>query len=260
MKKYDKLLQEIKLIEKQPDIIDNEEVISLYSFYNIINDGFEDLRSVIDKDYINNLEKRLRKYYFNKLSLTEKLKFYKDYSASIIFGNDDIINSSISTWTYCSELNEGTRVPETKICINHATNEWYFKDCYRDNILVEKFYDDFEKIFNVLGKYSISKNDFAYTKNNREVYSNVFNGFLFKAWIETNGYLSVDIYPEESTDLVEYNKLWYLKPSIKEIVENEKLDILKKVPVSINDLPYFFKDYVSKYYKGINTLIRKLEK
>lgn len=239
MNNYEKLLEEINLFLNKEEVNSkntNIEIISLYDLYIIMDKEFENLRklSAIDKIYCQKL-KSFRKYLFGRydeffIKNSYCVDIYADENISkITFKNSD---SEIADDFYKISIIKDKNKDELYL---DKKMDWHNKQIYKfikNNFdsLLDTLYN-IEEYYNLLGKTS---------NKNKELFS--FEGsnnlFIYKIIYDKNGCICMKYYISQDHPLYEECKKNYLnKKNIMEYVEENKIDILKRIPISINELP-----------------------
>ena len=226
MENYDILLNEIKDYLKKEEVNGENcenEIISLYDLYNIVNDELKELRNITINSKIN---KELKKTTLARIISQRK------YNTSII-ANQDISKIIVEM------RNE------------YSINWWNILTIYKDKNVDELYFsqeiDSFKKPFsNFIKKhYDLILS----TLTTAEYYVNLlgelkffsikFSDELFSAIliIEKSGEVKVDIEILKEHKLYdEFYKKWYKRENISDFTNKQRDEILKRIPV----IPYTY--------------------
>lgn len=250
MEKYDILLNEIKdyLNKEEINYNTNNEVISAYDLYNIINEELKGLRDITIDSKIN---KKLR-----ALSLA---KIFSETSLnSSIRGNSQTCTIVFEKSKQYEPFSEVLRVNK-----DNGIDEIYFdKEKYWNNKsfynFVKRNYDliletlqTFEKYVELLGKLEIS-----YYQSTK-IYDDLFKVLLS---INENGVVKYEIFILNNHELFEeYNKKWYKREGIYEFANKNAEEILKRIPVSPDELEEPFKSIYYKHKEKQNNKVKTLK-
>ena len=249
MDNYEKLLEEINIFlnkEEINSINTNTEIISLYDLYIIMDKEFENLRKLsnIDKTYCQKL-RTFRNYLFGRyddffIKSSCCVDIYADENISkIIFSNSD---SDVADDFYRISIIKDKNKDELYL---DKTIDWHNKQICK---FIKKNFDslldtlsNIEEYYNLLGKTSNKDKEWYY-----------FNGsttlFIYRITYDKNGYIRLNYYISPEHPLYEEcNKNYLNKKNIMEYADENKISILKRIPISINELPI---NILNIYNKG----------
>lgn len=239
MDNYEKLLEEINIFLNKEEVNGqniNTEIISLFDLYIIMDKEFENLKK------LSNIEK----------TYGEKLKFFRTY----LFGRyDDFFirndycvdiyaDENVSKITFKnSKSNEVDNFYKISIIKDKNKNELYLDkkiDWKNKQIcrFIKKNFDSLldtlsnvEEYYNLLGKTSNKENEL-------HSFEGSTNLFIYQIVYDKNGNVSLNFYISPKHPLYQECKKNYLnKKNIMEYVEENKIEILKRIPISVNELP-----------------------
>ena len=249
MDNYEKLLEEINLFLKRDEINcknTNDEIVSLYDLYNVMEKEFEKLKklSTIDKTYCQKL-KSFRKYLFGRYDY-----FFIKNSCCVDIYADENISKIIFSNSDSENADDFYRISIIK---DKDKNELYLdKNMDWKNKQICKFIknnfdllldtlSNIEEYFNLLGKTSNKDKEWYH-------FNCSTNLFMYRITYDKNGYISLNYHLSSEHPLYEECKKNYLnKKNIMEYVEENKINILKRIPISINELPI---NILNIYNKG----------
>lgn len=270
MEQYEEFLNKIKKYFEYDEVITQGTIISAYDLIQIIKKTMGDLRSVIRNEE-NEFIKDVNEYYISqekvgrfikkliKVNLAEVEYFFlrfKENHAELTMG----------VW-----LNHNRNTPEhsrLKICKDHGSDELYFENSHNvDKDFVEYFK---ETIIGNLQKIEYFYNLFKLSLPDIEEIPSYFNGYKIQEEIsdnflrivisyDVNGKVDYKISIDPSIDLNNiYNREWLNHESIREYIEKNEEELLKKIPINILDLKATTKQVITDYYAKENTQGQKL--
>lgn len=239
MDNYEKLLEEINLFLTKEEVNNentNTEIISLYDLFIIMDKEFEKLRKLsnIDKTYCQKL-RTFRKYLFGRyddffIRNDCCVDIYADENISkIILKNSD---SDMADDFYRISIIKDNNKDELYL---DKTMDWHNKQICK---FIKKNFDslldtlsNIEEYYNLLGKTS---------NKDKELFS--FDGstnlFTYQIIYDKNGNSRLNYYISPKHPLYGECKKNYLnKKNIIEYVDENKVNILKRIPISVNELP-----------------------
>lgn len=253
MGEYERLISIIEEYKGKEDIVETDEVISALDLCNIVNDRFaklrsiengEDLRRKINKDN-NGLVKFLREI--------RKVYTLLNYECDSIV---PIIGANELQIIFCFD-NSALKISIGK---NIGENDIYYisKD-RKDNLLINKYYDDIMNIFSVLEEYHElffnGKDSIGY-RCELKVSDDIFDvNFSFY----TNGEIYSWIALNKDVDKDRISEREYInKPSIRNILGQKSKQLLNKIPIQKSSLPPMLKKILEEREKtSVKKLIRR---
>ena len=230
MNSYNEILKQIKDDLMNEYVISDNDVISLYDLYNILNLEFEPLRNVID----------------NKKILKNKVLFSIKPIKNIYFSVDSKqMNINIKLGYDQFEIIKKYNNDNLYFSANNDTSKKHI------NKFVQKHYDEIIYMFSVLEKYSKL---ILHFKEPIKVFekSDYYNFYIINKF---KG--KVDIVP----NLLNADQLnYYIKEELYEIIEENKYDLAKKIKLNINDLDDVIQKIVNEYFDLENKSSKNVEK
>ncbi len=253
MREYEKLVSKIEEYKDKEDIVETDEVISALDLCNIVNDRFAKLRSIENGEVlrrkINKDNNDLIKF-SRKIRKVHTLLNYECNRVVPIIGNNGLqITFYFANSTF--EINIGRNIGENDI--------YYISKDRKDNLLINKYYDDIMNIFSVLEKYHelflISQGGLKYRdelKASDDIFDVNFsfytNGEIY-SWIALNK----DVYKDRISE-----KEYINKPSIRNILGQKSNQLLSKIPIQKSSLPPMLKKILEEREKtSVKKLIRR---
>jgi len=215
MDAYNKLLNEINIILNEEDVEFNDNQISLYDLYNIVNSHFEDLRDL----------------YSSKILFIHNEPFHiKAYKKYVFTIRKECLELSI----YFQEfLTEGFRISKDRESNNIYINKLGAPEKKINNFM-KKHYDEIMSVFQMLEKYEENKN---YEMNDFSHKNYSFKLFTFYDGDVTLNIFFNDNYNNRNNMKEVFNRQYYGKDKLSDLVQNYKFEMAKKVPVTIDTLP-----------------------
>jgi len=239
MDNYEKLIEEINLLLNKEEINSentNVEIISLYDLVIIMDKEFEKLRKLsnIDKTYCQKL-RTFRTYLFGRyddffIKSSCCVDIYADENISkIIFSNSDSENADdFYRISIIKDKNKDELYLDKKTDWKNKQICKFIKKNF-DFILDTLF--NIEEYYNLLGKTSNKDKDLFSFEGST-------NLFIYQIIYDKNGSIRLNYYISPEHPLYEECKKNYLnKKNIMEYVDENKVDILKRIPISVNELP-----------------------
>ena len=251
MEKYDILLNEIKeyLNKDEINYNTNNEIISAYDLYNIINEELKGLRDITINSKIN---KKLK-------ALTLVNFFSEQYFNSYIIGDEEtctiFFQKSHSFEDFCTAL---------KVCKDNNVNEIYFNE--DKNHCNKIFYKLVKNNYNLILETLQSMEDYAELLGNLDLFyhktTNIKDSlFKVKLEIDRNGVTKYNISILNSHELFEeYDKKWYKREGIYEFATKNSEAILKRIAVSVDELEEPFKNLYEKHKEKENVKVLRMHK
>jgi len=253
MEKYEVLLNEIKeyLNKDEINYNTNNEIISAYDLYNIMNEELEGLRNITINSKIN---KKLRALSLLNLFSEQDFNSYtegNDKTCTIFF------QKSHSFEDFCNYL---------KVNKDNGINELYFSE---DKNHCNKIFYNFVK-----NNYNLVLETLQTLENYVELLGNLnFNVFdyketqiddsLFKVKLKINctGVVEYEISILDNHELFEeYNKKWYKREGVYEFANKNAELVLKRIAISPYELEEPFKNLYDKHKEKENVKILRMKK
>lgn len=253
MREYEKLVSKIEEYKDKEDIVETDEVISALDLCNIVNDRFAKLRSIENGEVlrrkINKDNNDLIKF-SRKIRKVHTLLNYECNRVVPIIGNNGLqITFYFANSTF--EINIGRNIGENDI--------YYISKDRKDNLLINKYYDDIMNIFSVLEKYHelflISQGGLKY-RDELKASDDIFDvNFSFY----TNGEIYSWIALNKDVDKDRISEKEYInKPSIRNILGQKSNQLLSKIPIQKSSLPPMLKKILEEREKtSVKKLIRR---
>ena len=246
MGEYERLISIIEEYKGKEDIVETDEVISALDLCNIVNDRLaklrsiengEDLRRKINKDN-NGLVKFLREI--------RKVYTLLNYECDSIV---PIIGANELQIIFCFD-NSALKISIGK---NIGENDIYYisKD-RKDNLLINKYYDDIMNIFSVLEEYHelflISQGGLKYRDELKASYD-IFD-LEIAYYIDGDVYCQISLNKDVDKDRIS-EKEYINKPSIRNILGQKSNQLLSKIPIQKSSLPPMFKQILEEREKNL---------
>lgn len=239
MDNYEKLLEEINLFlnkEEVNSINTNTEIISLYDLYNVMDKEFENLRKLsnVDKTYCQKL-RTFRIYLFGRyddffIKSSYCVDIYADENISkIIFSNSDSENADdFYRISIIKDKNKDELYLDKTVGWHNKQICKFIKNNF-DSLL--DTLSNIEEYYNLLGKTSNKDKEWYHFNDSNDL-------FMYRITYDKNGYISLNYHLSSEHPLYEECKKNYLnKKNIIEYVDENKVNILKRIPISVNELP-----------------------
>lgn len=252
MGEYERLISIIEEYKGKEDIVETDEVISALDLCNIVNDRFAKLRSV------ENSEDLRRKINKDNNGLVKFLREIRKVYTLLNYECDSIvpiIGANELQIIFCFD-NSALKISIGK---NIGENDIYYisKD-RKDNLLINKYYDDIMNIFSVLEEYHElffnGKDSIGYGCE-LKVSDDIFDvNFSFY----TNGEIYSWIALNKDVDKDRISEREYInKTSIRNIGQKSK-QLLNKIPIQKSSLPPMLKKILEEREKtSVKKLIRR---
>lgn len=235
--------EDIKLFLKNEDIVENKSVISAYTLYEILNNFFEDFRFARygDSQLINRMNSE---YTFRDRLKTKGIDNAWFRKIFITKFNDKIIDIIIVVNPLYRTGKEGRGNIYFHLIKDRLTGNIYFKDHELCNKVFDKFYPEIIKIFDTADKYI---DIFMLDKKEFSIYYQVFKENDISVLMEYNNFGSVYYHFINSR---------FYNDDTFDFIKEYSSDVLKKIPVPIDNLDTISGHIVNEYMKRI----RKLDK
>lgn len=255
------LNERIEKYFKNEDIQTNEEIISAYNLMSILKIEFMEARKAIKGDYYQGLINQNHNSKLTKLALSIKNKNNKESKENYL--NYKCIGIVARTNEERAEAHlcfEGNR----SLNLYRDFNSY---DIYHEENIDYKFihtnFDILNEYFNALEEFTkktnMMINNFKYVEGigYTDFISQTFSdGFLVLTLrYDNRAHVEINISVNSDTNL--YEKSHYGRGSIASIVEARKNELLKKIPIKIDELDMTIQNIVKSYLN--NEKIRKLD-
>ena len=235
MDAYDLIYSDITEVLNKPNIEQDDNVISLFDLYNILNLYFEDLRSIYsnNKLFTHNEPLHIKSYkkvefFIGKESLQIKIRFDK-YGPNYF----NIINDIGSENLYIETKEAKSKKIKT---------------------FMKKHYDEIMYVFSILKKYE----NFDFNPSYRFEYGN----YMFHLYISLSGKIELYIHFKNNFNNVNnieevFKRNYYGKENLGELIKNNQLEIAKKISIDINTLDSYIVDVINKNKKNDRKILVK---
>jgi len=214
MKVYNFLLQEIKNQLSKENVQSDENQISLYDLYNLVNDKYEDLRGITQ----------------NKKTFTNKELFRRPSYRSLYFGYDKK-KTSIDVW-----FKDSSSIYIQK---EHGSKEFFVTrfHCPKEkevNNFLKKYYDEIMQTLFTLEKYGAKLYGFKESVNKFNI---EYNNYEFNIFINSRGSVDLKINLKKGIANKEiYERQYYGTDTLMKILEDSRFELAKKVKIDVNTL------------------------
>lgn len=232
MASYNEILEELKNTLQKDDVESNEEQISLYDLFNIINSKFELLRSVTQ----------------NKKLFTSKQVFHrKKFRPNDIIIKDNILKIEICFAYYLDYI-------YFKVCYDMNSKDIFFEghESMEKDIVnfIKKYNEELINIFSILEIFHREEG----LREQINKYSLFFKYYVFKIICDKKGIVDLNVHissqEEEIKDI--YERKYYDKKDLYEILGESKFELSKKLMIDVNSLETPIKELVYKYMSSSN--------
>ena len=222
MKTYQKFVNEYKILLekissylKQDVIIPNDKIISVYTLYEFLKDEFDGLETKI-------------------LSLSSDIQYEDAKLDRFKNKNEKLYNITIHSRLGRSELSFSY--------FNRKTKRFTFKTIYKEfgndnidlrNVCDNKYYDRIMEIFRIQERHFLE-----YKFDPYDVKNDIGDGFFDISIIyNQNGIMdfNIELNKEYNKDDI-YNRDWIINKPLNKIVDDYKLELLKRIPVEVEKL------------------------
>lgn len=246
MDNYEKLLKEINLFLQENEVENSEDVISLYELYNVMNKEFIHLKKLdkIDQTFrekLNSFKSLLfgrrdaffvKNFYCIDILADEKL-------SKITFSNSDCEDSdAFYKISVIKDKNNRDVYLDKKI---DNSNKYIYKFIVKNFEFILDTLCKIEKYYELIGKVSNDENHIINFEGD--------NNFLYyKISYDKTGWINLYTNVSSKHPLYEeVNKTYLSKQSIHKYLKEKNVDILKRIPININELPI---DILNIYEEG----------
>lgn len=270
---YNKALTRVRsYIETEEDVVDTKDTISAYNLYNIVKGYYEPLESVMSaeseelediiadiNEYLNGEPKKVINFRrSNKLTdgindLLGKISGNGKSISGKTYLNIRFYIREDSTSAVLEYVEEGKH-KKVVICRDLVSQDLYYgKSSSTDYDVVDHIYTRLIGAFDLIDSYrnklpeqvdtDISYDDFACKPYEYARFSVPFaNDFLQgEVYVNSNGYVDTDV---NLAGEAGYTRIDTYTKSVKALINENKLDILRKIPVKVSTLEEPIKDIV----------------
>lgn len=244
---YDDLVRKIESFLKRDDIVSNDAIISAYDLKCAIFEEFREYNSIVfDRNNKNNykinsnLVKEIKRKYKNS-NIVNNVRM-ADISSSCLYGGMVLhFGFCLNDYVKISfEISKYSNMDEYYLEYIHGCDDSFYdkidefvilnKDVLDKQFLVlEKFHNRFYKYFNNGKDNRLTNFRYGFTSE----YS------IFKLKFDT--LYGVRIYFVNEFDNYMYNSVWFGVENVKDIIDNNYDEILRKIPIDRLVLPDIFK-------------------
>lgn len=241
------------------EVIDNDEVISIYSLYSILTEELEKFRYIREDNH--RLLEKINNYY-NMLYHSKITKYYRNIvNLDIVFPKigpcqfKKITSDIVDDKTFVINLYpNGKKNTDKCISIYKDIND---DNYYGDNLnysFITEFKNEFDSIFDSLEFFSkISRKD---KRTSQYIHNGIFDITLN---YNLNGNVSLDL---KLTDRIDpnnsQNKKYYNSPyTITHIIQKYKKEILLNTPIKKDELNYLCLSLVNRHKEKAKVLEKK---
>lgn len=259
MDKYTELKEILKSYLEKTDIELTKEQISAYYLYKIVDEKLEKLRNVsFDQEIIKKINKGLSLRSIGKFFDKSNSIFYLKCQNLYVQCN---MRTSILEFQFApSERNLDYKRRCLDIRKEVGIDEIYFGSKMIDKQFVTKYFDEISEIFNVLEEFSALYQGGVGNvgKDSKILFSDGFFDIVFH--YDSYGRTDIDISIKKEIDPENiYYRNWFERQKLSDYVEENKEEILRKIPVNMNELNYttntIIKESTSKM--NIPVLVKK---
>ena len=253
MREYEKLVSKIEEYKKKEDIVESDEVISALDLCNIVNDRFAKLRSIENGEVlrrkINKDNNDLVKFSRKIRKVHTLLNYECDRVVPIVGNNGLQITFYFANSTF--EISIGKNIGENEI--------YYILKNEKDDLLVNRYYDDIMNIFNILEEYYelflISQCGLKYRDELKASYD-IFD-LEIAYYIDGDVYCQISLNKDVDKDRISERE-YINKPSIRNILGQKSKQLLNKIPIQKSSLPPMLKKILEEREKtSVKKLIRR---
>lgn len=240
MDEYTRLENEIKSYFQMPDVVRDSDTISAYDLYNIINNKFDELRRVIDtSSFFKEIKKNnnILRTLIKKIKKEPAVEAYCEYIL--------IMRTKKGTEIYFGGIC-------MSICKEDNSDELYFgeyNNCL-DREFINRYYNKLIEIFTVMEEF----NNLFNSGNNRkenfkpQIFSDSFLDVELSLFNNGEVEVSISINSKEDPNNL-FNRKWYNRDTLASIIEDNKMELLKKIPIEISSLNCLCKNVLEEKSK-----------
>lgn len=247
MSEYQRLETKITSYLKRSNIKPTQNIISFYDLYKALENKFSELKEVqVNSKLIEKINK-------DNTIVRKTGKIFKETEVIYTKILDNILaTTSNSTSKITFFYGIGTHPETFTILKDFGDNDLYFdKNTIPNKPFVTKYYDDIMFIFHTLESFSeIMKIDIGLSSESEKLKPIIFtDGFLnLKISYDAYGNVNTNISINSKEDLNGiYQREWFTRKKLSELVSENNDEILKKIPINIKDLDRKYQNLVSEY-------------
>lgn len=243
MEKYESLLNEVNefLLEEEIDgESTNNQIISMYDLYMAIKHELNGLKEILNITSL--LENKLSTFlYYHLFGSLKNDKFYSAEKVDVkLYSDSEKSGITFKTETNEVSVNKDKNVEGIYISDELSKeNKSIFKFIKKNYCLILDIIYQLEEYSNLVGGIS----------SENKIKDMDFSDNLFNVNITYSNLGEVDVTVGVNQDHphhLEYYKNWYTKVGIYKIVNEKKEEILKRIPVSVNEIDKEFLDIYNK--------------
>lgn len=265
MQQYEEFLKRIKKYFEYDEVITQGNIINAYDLIQVLKSRISELHNLIfeNKDII----KKIDNYYKGEKILDMLIRrVTRLHIPKVKFINQNFENNHARiyisfNYNTCQNLNYDS----LEICKERGTNELFFADSDVDKEFAEYFKDiilpNLQALEEFFDLYRLTIPDIKEIPSDFFIKEVVDDEFL-KLQISYNAYGSlnyeISIVSSVDTDDI-FERIWFDHSSLKEIVEENKVELLKRIPINILDLKDTTQKIITDYYAKNNTNEHRLE-
>lgn len=265
MEQYDEFLEKIKKYYEYDEVITQGNIINAYDLIQVLKNRIGELHDLIFED--KDIRKKIDRYYrgANILDMVIR-KITKLHIPKVQFINQGFEKNHARiyisfNYSTCQSIDYDC----LEICKEKGTNELFIANSDVDKEFAEYLKDiilpNLQALEEFFDLYRLSIPDIKEIPSNSVVNEIVDDEFL-KLQISYNAYgglnYKIFIVPSVDTDNI-FERIWFDHPPLKAIVEENKIELLKRIPINILDLKDTTQKIISDYYAKNNTNEHKLE-
>jgi len=257
MDEYTKLKTEIDAYLEKEDVELTDQQISVYDLYNIVNNKLAELREIcFNSKCLKDINKNLKFGRLGSILRRETIRIYE--SCDEVTPRSNGKTSSIAfRLKYREHLLRSCWI---RICKDVNSDEIYFDTTTTDKGLVAKYYDQISEMFTILEEFS-SLYQGAVGYRDKDVHQIFSDGFLTSDFsYDQLGRIEIDLNLTKEADPNNiYKREWFQRQRLSDYVEENKENLMKKIPVDIEKLNHTTKTIVEDYTKKLNAplLVKK---
>ena len=251
MDEYTRLRTMLEEYLNKPDVELTDSEISVYALCELVNDKLEELRKI---QFDSNLPEEINKSY----TVLERVgRAFKKKTSMCQRQCTQVMsscNGTTSEITFCFKVKESRFGSEyLSICKDVNSDQIYFDRHSADKQFVERHFDRISEHFSILEEYSKLYQG-GVGGSGKGIEQSISDGF-FDVKIKSDSYGRTNVTTTLTTSADKegmYTREWFQRPTLRDIYKENKDDILRKIPISINDLNYTYKTIVKQAIRKQN--------
>lgn len=234
MDEYEKMMQELEQYLAREDIEDTNEVISAYSLYEIVDDGFEKLRNIYnDWDFRQQINT-------DKVQTIKKGFIFKK-TTSVIQNECERVSTTADYKTAQMHIRFEYYNHTIILCKDRNSQEIYFDKYSKiDKDFISKYYDYIMETFRIAEEYvDLIGGPIGSSRNDSSIQPQNFPVSFFYIALEytRSGEVSIDIIVDSEKDPDGIAKReWYNRKKIIDYISENETELLKKIPIHVEQL------------------------